>query len=151
MYYTHIAFGFLIALLFYPLFKISIIIYFSLVLLGTLLPDIDHRESIISKFLFPFSWIIGLFFKHRGIFHSLLFLLILLLVISNYFGLIYAVPLIIGITSHILLDSLTIQGINYLYPITTLKISGFIETGKTGETVFFLFLLAMIFVRLFFH
>ncbi|MBI4441506.1 metal-dependent hydrolase [Candidatus Woesearchaeota archaeon] len=151
MYYTHLAFAFLAGLFTYtfspPLAPIP---YFALVLLGALLPDIDHRESIISKWMYPLAWLITFFFRHRGIIHSLFFITALFWTISSLFGVVYAIPLCLGFLSHVLIDSLTVHGINYLYPLTTLKISGFIETGKAGEFMLFLVLLALIAMKIFF-
>ncbi len=151
MYYTHLAFAFLLSLFAYSLsLPVYPLWYFGLVLFGALLPDIDHKESIISKWFYPVAWLITLLFRHRGIVHSIFFIAGLFWVVSHYAGTAFAIPLTLGFLSHIIIDSFTVRGINYLYPLTTFKISGFIETGKTGETVLFLLLLVLIVLKLFF-
>ncbi len=149
MYYTHLAFGFLVGLFLYPFSDLSLLWFFGLVLLGALLPDIDHRESVISKWIYPVAWILSFFFRHRGIIHSIFFLGGLFVAVSSFWGVAYAFPLLAGFLSHIVIDSITVRGINYLYPLTTFRIMGFIETGKTGETLLFLLLLVLIGLKIF--
>lgn len=150
MYYTHLAFGFLAGLFLFPISSLPPIWFLGLVLLGALLPDIDHRESIISKWMYPLAWVISFFFKHRGIIHSLFFIAGLFGVISSFFGPAYAFPLVTGFLSHVIIDSFTVRGINYLYPLTTFRVMGFIETGKTGEMLLFLLLLVLIGLKMFY-
>lgn len=145
MYYTHLAFSFFLSLFVYPLFsEIPELWFFGFALFGALLPDIDHPESIISKWLYPLAWVITTVFRHRGVVHSLFFGAGLFFVVTYYFTYAIGVPLALGFLSHVVIDSITIRGINYLYPLTTLKVSGFIETGKTAEMLLFLFLLVLI-------
>ncbi len=151
MYYTHMAFAFLMALFAYPFSpKIPLLWYLGLALFGALLPDIDHKKSMISKWFYPLAVIITFLFRHRGMVHSLLFMTGFSLLVYYYVGLPFAVPLALGFLSHIIIDSFTVHGINYLYPLTTFKVSGFIETGKAGEFVLFLVLLVLIVMKMFF-
>ena len=66
---THLAFGVLAGLIFLPFYHHNLILYFVLVLVGALLPDIDHDGSKINKIL-PVTKYLGRLFKHRGFFHS---------------------------------------------------------------------------------
>lgn len=117
--------------------------------IGSLCPDIDHPQSKISRrnpilsamvnlflvtgktitniLLLPCFWInksrkerILKGFEHRGIFHTLIMVLLLTLLI----GLIripWIIPIQIafaaGYLSHILMDMLTVSGVRFLYPI----------------------------------
>lgn len=75
--------------------------------LGSLLPDIDSKKSILGKFL-------HLPVKHRGVTHSvwaLSILSILTLFCNPLFW------LTLGYFLHILMDSLSAGGICWLYPI----------------------------------
>lgn len=94
--------------------------------LGSVLSDIDMRGSSISK-RFPLIYkVFGKRFRHRSFTHSLVFVgLIALLgklvvIISNnniVFTCIFG-GLLAGIISHIVLDLLTKEGVELLYPIT---------------------------------
>ncbi|MFC1801157.1 metal-dependent hydrolase [Nanoarchaeota archaeon] len=131
---THLAFGFLAGLVFLPFYSHNVILYFVLVLIGALLPDIDHEGSKINS-IFPITKWLGRLFKHRGFFHSIFPPLIIFGVLW-YFGWSYiGVALGVGFVSHLFSDSLTKMGINYLHPITNLHMNGFIETGKIGEHI----------------
>ena len=78
---------------------------------GGILPDIDHRHSMLGRFCF--LWLIC---RHRGFTHSLLALgvvavsSLLLLPTDWCFG------LVLGYSSHLLLDYLTPMGIPLTWP-----------------------------------
>ena len=96
--------------------------------IGGLLPDIDHPTSKIGKRLPPISKLVNSLFGHRGFTHSLLanllfayFLFLLTNLIPDMligFYLPFALGLIIGYASHLLLDVLTVSGIPLLYPFS---------------------------------
>lgn len=87
------------------------------ILLGSIFPDIDSRESIISTFL-PIQKITGCaFMKHRGGIHSLLS--------SFIFGIValglsrniqFTIGFVVGYLLHLLADMLTYRGVPILYP-----------------------------------
>lgn len=131
---THLLFGILCGLFLSPYLDLSPYYYYSLVALGALLPDLDHSNSYISKKIKPISFILNFFLKHRGILHSFIFSIIVFIISKNIIG-IYSYPLFIGYFSHILIDAFTKEGINFLYPIANLRLSGFIEVGSSGETL----------------
>lgn len=99
--------------------------YIPLVI-GSLLPDIDHTTSTLGRF-FP----IGKFIKHRGITHSLLALVASFL-IHPWLGL--------GVLTHILLDMLNPARVQFLYPLKTKVGLGlkFLPTGGIGEKLLYL-------------
>jgi membrane-bound metal-dependent hydrolase YbcI (DUF457 family) len=85
---------------------------------GALLPDIDVSTSGLGKFTKPLSSLIERKFGHRTITHSILGVAIMALMA---FPLYLANPnayfyLLIGIISHILLDTANIAGVPLLYP-----------------------------------
>lgn len=100
-------------------------------ILGSLIPDIDHKQSKIGKKMKITSFIINKLCKHRGITHTPLLYMILSLILllptilsgnflnTFYFNLFFGI--FIGIISHLFLDSLTISGIPLLYPFTKKK------------------------------
>ena len=149
MYYTHLAFGFLVSLLATELFDIKHKILFILTAtLFSIFPDIDERRSKIGKKYKWTSRIINFLFGHRGFFHSVYIPLIL------YAGF-YHINIEIGIAasagyfSHLAMDAMTKHGIRPLYPIINNKISGFIKTNSLLEKILFLIITSLILYLLF--
>ena len=101
---------------------------------GSILPDIDHSGSTLGKHIKPLSKHL----KHRGLTHSLLFLIVTSL-ISPYLGL--------GVLTHIALDMLNPQGVKLFYPNKkSFKIplfSSFAKTGGKFEQLLFGLLIAL--------
>lgn len=135
MFRTHLAFGFLIGLFAIQwLHPANQVLFFILVLIGALLPDIDHPKSKLGKYFKPIGWL----FEHRGFFHSIFMLIILSLVIVYFFNWFYASAIAIGFFSHLVSDAITVQGIMPFHPLSKVRIRGFVETNSTIETVLFL-------------
>ena len=146
---THIAFGFLLALIIQNLIETgNEIIFFLLVIIGSLLPDIDSSHSKISNRTPLIPGIISIFSKHRGIFHSLFFAFLIPGLIWYFLSPIYGAALFIGYLSHLLADAFTDSGINFLNPITKFKIEGPITTGALAERFIFFILIALILIEL---
>lgn len=129
---THMAIGLLAGLLLFSLFHQQWYVFIPLVVLGSLLPDVDHENSKINR-MFPLTrWIPGIF-AHRGFFHSIFPAIII------YAGMHFAkldsigIPLAIGYTSHLASDCLTRLGCNLLHPISTFRIQGPIMTNGLME------------------
>lgn len=135
LFYTHLTFALLLGLYFMPE-KVL------LVLLGSMIPDIDNTHSKINRKL-RFTRIFSYLFKHRGFCHSIWFGIGLFMFLS-YFLPNYSLPILFGYISHLIIDSLTKQGINYLYPVARFQIRGFIETGMGGEKLVLIFLIICI-------
>lgn len=85
--------------------------------IGSLLPDIDHKDSFISKKLRPVGWAARIFFGHRSFFHSVF-------VYAAVFAALWfwrqplavsLLPLFAGIASHLFLDALNPAGIPLLF------------------------------------
>jgi len=140
MFKTHLAFGFLFALLalkfieFKPIFFIPLVCFFSVI------PDIDLSSSKVGGRRFV-SKAINFFFGHRGIIHSI-FPPILLFMLFWYLNVkIASYAALFGYFSHLLMDGFTIRGINFLNPFLDLRLNGFVETGTLLETVFFVLIL----------
>ncbi|MCH8067437.1 MAG: metal-dependent hydrolase [Nanoarchaeota archaeon] len=138
MYYTHLAFGFLIALLSIEFFDIkNKLIFILVVVMFSIFPDIDEKKSKIGKKYRWASTIINYIFGHRGFFHSIYIPLALYFIfyyINNEIG----VAILAGYFSHLFMDALTKNGIRPLYPIINKKINGFIKTNSILEKILFL-------------
>ena len=149
MFRTHLIFSFLISLLIINSFNIqNKIVFIIIILIASALPDIDSYKSKIGRKIKPISFLINLFFRHRGIFHSP-FLLILISLIITLINPEIAAAFFIGYLSHLVLDSLTPLGIMFFYPFSKKRTKGFIRTGSLFENILFILLLALCFYMLF--
>lgn len=90
---------------------------------GCLLPDIDHPRSPMGLLLYPISKPLSKRFPHRTATHSLLALVVVAAVSSilesAFFGTrVCSLVLSIAFLSHVLLDMLTLQGVQFFYPFS---------------------------------
>jgi inner membrane protein len=149
-YKTHIAGGVTLGLMIYASSLIEMgtgpLIVASTctgLVIGSVLPDIDHPNSFISKKAKITSFFTSKMFKHRTTTHSLvinsMFVGLLLLLTQNYSSVYFSKfvnALGTGILSHIILDMLTTGGVAIFYPITAkrfnlAKIN--VNKGKAGR------------------
>ena len=115
---------------------------------GALLPDIDHPGAKISKMNSATRMLsagVSALTRHRGFTHTLVFtaIITLLSAITIYFHVPYCYSicsgLLIGMLSHMCLDSLNPTGIMWLYPFRKKRYHiAKIKTGSPAETWFFL-------------
>ncbi|WP_160693448.1 metal-dependent hydrolase [Clostridium sp. C2-6-12] len=96
-------------------------------LLGSLLPDIDHRNSYIGRKVKTASKAINKLAGHRKLFHAPLVYLLLysigLGMIKDNLLLMGINGLFLGILSHLILDSFTIGGLPWFYPLSKKRFS----------------------------
>ena len=146
LFRTHLSFALLLGLLTFNFFELNWILYFILILLSTLFIDIDTPKSFLGSKIKLISFPLRFLFGHRNFIHSLLFLVLTSFFIWVFFDF-YFVPFFIGGVSHLFLDGLTKQGVNFLYP-WKFSVKGFIKTGGFFEGIlFFIFnLLNLIFI-----
>jgi membrane-bound metal-dependent hydrolase YbcI (DUF457 family) len=137
---------------------VAIVIFFSFLLfqnspnfllflfvsvIATLIPDLDSRNSKIGKK--KVLRIFNLFMKHRGMVHSLIFLLALSVIILLLWKEIL-LPFVLGYALHLITDSLTLQGTRIFYPLK-IRIKGIVKTGGIIELIlFFIFVCADLFL-----
>ena len=135
LFHTHIMFGITAFILLSPVFSGgNEILFLVFVLLGSVLPDIDDGKSKIKKASGVIGSIVSFMFKHRGIFHSLIMVIVLFIVMS-FWDSYYAWALCVGYLSHLISDALTPMGIHFLYPFSSFKLRGPIKVGGIGEWV----------------
>ena len=118
------------------------------IVIGSLLPDIDHPNGTIRQMMDLPKFLrqtVSEIIPHRGPTHiwaaTLFSLLTLglaawtgnLILVSLATGL----AMFIGYISHLILDSLNPTGVKWLKPWKDLKLHGFIRTGSSGEEYFF--------------
>jgi len=136
---SHLVFGLLFGLMWISFFGVSNkYLFMGFVLFASLLPDVDHPESKIGKKIKPISWLISKVFGHRGVFHSIFPAIGIYLLFIYVFGWrIAGVGLCVGFMSHLISDAFTLEGINFLHPVSKARMQGFIRTGGLTEWVFF--------------
>lgn len=131
---------------------------------GSLLPDIDHQDSIIGKKFKPISFVINKGFGHRGLMHApiiyiLLFMLNTLIIdafVPNLYLKITLISFVIGVLfgalNHLLLDIITIAGIPLLYPLSKKKthILPLKTKNKSSKLIVNVFLLISTFLLILF-
>ena len=142
---THLVIAIFVMALFLPHIS-NLFIFIPIVLLATLLPDIDTGFSTLGKR--KETQIVRFLVKHRGILHSLTFCILVSLVLAIFLP-ILALPFFLGYSIHLFADSFSIEGIRPFWP---LKISSKwkIRTGGLIETnVFILFLILDLLVLFF--
>lgn len=105
---------------------------------GSLLPDVDTTTSGAGKFIKPVSGWIESKFGHRTVTHSLLFT-VLFSALLLPLGVPVAGAMLWGILSHLLLDSLNVNGVPLLWPSRLMfwfwpSRSMRIKYGSTGES-----------------
>ena len=139
---THLAFAVFFSLLIAKFFVPANTGLFILVaVLASFIPDLDHPNSSANNTL-KVTKVIPFFFKHRGLFHSLFFGILLGGIVWFLKDFELGVALCTGFLSHLLMDTITLEGINFLYPISRLHIAGPVRTGSWAETLVFLCVLA---------
>ena len=145
LFHTHLLIAvsfFLIIRLFYP--PINTPLFLVILLFGSILPDIDEPKSTINRWSGVVGRIITFFARHRGFFHSLLFIVIVSSAISSFFDPAYAAALALGFLAHIFGDAVTPMGIELFYPFSRFRINGPIKVGGLLEKAIMAMLLVFI-------
>jgi len=144
----HKAFGFLSGIIAITILNLlgkvpdhlfATLIYFALVLFGSIFPDIDRSNSFLGRRTKLISIPISIIFGHRKFFHSILFIVLVyvvgMIVIEKMnWDLYYLIGFIVGIVSHLLADYLTKRGIPLFYPFSKTNFR-FLVTFRTGSTI----------------
>lgn len=105
--------------------------------IGSILPDIDHKGSLISKILFFLP--VHMITNHRHQTHSLLatgllwLILQLLIPDQNQIAFWFSLGVVTGSLSHILVDILNPNGVRLFYPLPWMIKLPLIRTGGIGE------------------
>lgn len=142
MFFTHLAFALLSGL-----FSLKFVnpsnkyLFLIIVCLVSLFPDLDNYKSKTGKKFGFISKIIEFVFGHRGLFHSIHLPLLLFCLFYFFNYKLAAFAILIGYLSHLLIDGLTVSGVNLLNPLLKLNINGFVKTGGVLEYLIFILLL----------
>lgn len=116
--------------------------------LFSILPDIDMVKSKAGRHLQPFSTVLSLIFRHRGFLHSFVFAALVYLGMRYLVSPQIAAAATIGYASHIILDALTKEGIMPLWPLSRLRLRGFVKTGGIVEKAIAAAMLVLMLLRL---
>lgn len=119
---------------------LSIGIFLGGTIIGSILPDIDHKNSYIGKKTKGVSKAINKIAGHRKLFHAPLAYLLLYSMsmgaITQKSLLVWATGLFCGVISHLILDSFTIGGLPWFYPLAKKRFSlGKIKTNSKVEDI----------------
>src|SRR3989344_2145555 len=125
---THLAVAFANAFYFLPYVN-NKLVFFPVILLSTLLPDIDSAFSSVGrhKIFRPLQWI----FNHRGAIHSYTVAMALSILLAFFYP-VLAFPFFLGYSFHLFLDAFTVQGIAPFWPFKK-RSEGRIVTGGRVE------------------
>lgn len=129
---THLAIGAFAALLLID--KVTNdILFIPIVLVASLLPDIDTHFSLMGRRMIfrPFQW----FTSHRGMWHSFTFAFIISGLCAFYVP-VLAFPFFLGYSLHLFVDSFTIEGIRPFWPASQ-KTEGKLRVGGPIEHAMF--------------
>ena len=110
-----------------------------IMLVATIIPDIDSASSIINRKIKPFDIIFNFIFKHRGALHSITFCVIFTIILS-LFSQKLTLPFFLGYAAHLLADSFTVAGIRAFWPLKN-SVKWIIRTGGLTEKIIFYLLI----------
>ena len=147
LFSTHILLGIFFFLLAEPFFSGNEILFLFFVMVGSILPDIDEKHSKASRWTGLLGSLVSFFSKHRGFFHSLFFVVIITLPTKFFLNELYAWALFLGLTSHLLGDSLTKKGLPILYPFP-FRVKGWLKTDGWGERFIQVFVLVFLIIKI---
>lgn len=135
---THLAFAVFFALLVsQTIVPTNQGLFIIAAVLASFIPDLDHPNSSANNTL-KVTKVVSFFFKHRGLFHSLLLGVVLGMAGWYLRSLELGTAVFAGFLSHLIMDAITLEGVNFLYPVSRLHIAGPIRTGSWTETLVFL-------------
>ena len=135
MFLTHLSFALFLGLLIIKnaFIPVDYYTFLAIILLGSLLPDIDCATSLIGR---KFK-LLNFFFEHRGFFHTIVLMIIItilvFLITKNYY---YSLAIILGFSSHLFLDGFTLKGITPFWP-SKLRFKGIFKTGRLFDLILF--------------
>ena len=132
LFKTHLAIAVFFIVLFFSLVS-NKWLFVLVVLISTLLADVDSEHSFLGSHLAfkPIQFLA----KHRGIFHSFTFLILVSVFFAMFLPFL-AFPFFLGYGAHIVADSFTKDGIRPFYPLK-LRYAGWITSGGKSEVIIF--------------
>ena len=135
---THLVFAVFVYLLLYNIVGQKVLFLVGLIV-ATGFVDIDSRKSKVGRkwFFRPLQW----FVKHRGIFHSLIFGILLSGLIYYFVNTGLGLGFALGYGLHLFLDLMTRSGVKLFWPFDFRIGLGLKSGGLVEEVLFVLVLL----------
>lgn len=129
---THLAFAIFMILIFLN-FVSNKLLFIIMVLVATIIPDLDTNRSHYGKepFFIPLQSIT----KHRGFIHSFTTAFVLAAIIAIWWP-VASFGFFIGYSVHLIMDSFTIGGIQPFWPFKWTSNGPFRTGGKIEEILF---------------
>ncbi|MEA3329389.1 MAG: metal-dependent hydrolase [Nanoarchaeota archaeon] len=138
---THLAIGIFAMLLFLPIVN-SQILFSVMVIVGSLLPDIDTPFSSVGKY--KLAKVTQVLTRHRGALHSLTFCFLGSLALAVFVP-VLAFGFFLGYSLHLITDSFTKMGVSPFWPYKK-SARGVLVTGGMSEKVIFIVFVIIDFV-----
>ena len=127
---THIFIGLFIALYFLP-YSNNKLVFFPIVLIASLIPDIDvlffskKDYRLLKSFKSP---------SYKNFMHSYTLCIILAVLLAFYYP-ILAFPFFLGYSFHLFFDSLTVTGTSPFWPLRVRSQGPIVPEGKIAKTI----------------
>jgi len=144
LFHTHVLLGIITFLLLQNYLPGNKYLLLLLILMGSIIPDIDEHKSKAVQLSGFIGKIVSFFAKHRGIFHSFLLPFVVCGILSWLWSFPYALAFFSGYLIHLLADALTPMGIPILYPFSEWKLRGPIRVGTWMEWLLLALLVVLI-------
>ena len=128
----------------------DLIKFYLAVIIGSLLPDIDHANSKMGRKLPIINRLLKLFgIKHRGLTHSIVGVILIILLAhqihtSGWIGQAILWGVVIGYISHLIADMMNPQGIPLFFPNQNKFNLLNINTSSFGEHIFSIIVLMLL-------
>lgn len=142
-------FGFFFGLLFLDYFNVEHkITFMALVCAGSVIPDIDCRQSRVGRNFRFVSWLANVVFGHRGFMHTVYPPLAVFCAAAVFGQGFLGFGFLIGCLLHLVSDSLTMEGTRMFSPVSSFHVRGWIRTGGVTEYLFLALLLGLVFWKI---
>ena len=145
LFYTHLLLGVFFFLLVDPfLSPARELVFFLMVLLGSVFPDIDEPHSKMNRWSGILGRVVGVLFIHRGVIHSFLFMGLMCALVWHFWAGFAALGLLLGYVAHLFGDALTPMGVAVLYPFSNFRVRGPIRTGGLVEVLLMVLIIVLV-------
>ena len=133
---THLVFSFFIWIFLFD-YLASPWIFLLFLIFATAVIDIDSRKSRVGRrwYFRPLQW----FVSHRGIFHTIIFGLIVSFVLY-FVNAFVGYGFFAGYLSHLFLDILTPSGVRLFWPLSETRVGFGVRSGGLIEEILFVLL-----------
>lgn len=136
---THLSFSaFILSIILFSYEVKQPLLFYIVFMIGTLLPDIDEKNSAFGYIFRPFSF----FFEHRGFLHSVLPAIAIGVLVAIFLNVEIGFAAFFGYLMHLMLDMLNHMGVALFYPFSRFRVKGIIKSGGMFDLLIMLFSIA---------